>query len=132
MEKRKRVQKFFERPSQTKQCFKDQCDFNKVIDRFMKTGVLEHARSGSEPRYADLIGSVDYQTSLARIKQAEASFEALPAKIRNKFENDPVQFLEFVSNPQNVDEMVNLGLASRKPPESATGVAPSLTPESKA
>lgn len=125
---RKRVQVFFNDPSLTKQEFKDQCDFNKVVKRFMKTGVLNHVRNASEPRYADLIGAVDYQTALGQIKQAEASFEALPAKIRSRFGNDPVQFLEFVANPENVNEMVSLGLANQKPSSVATEVAPSSTP----
>jgi len=127
--KRVRVQKMFLQPSLTKQSFKDQCDFNKVVKRFMRTGVLDHRREGLEPRYADLIGSVDYQTALGRINEAKASFGALPAKVRKRFDNDPVQFLDFVSDPKNVNEMVELGLAKvSKAPNGATVVAQSPPP----
>ena len=40
-------------------------------------------------------------------------FLDLPAKVRDRFKNDPGQFLEFATDPSNVDELVKMGLATK-------------------
>ena len=35
----------------------------------------------------------------------------IPAIIRKRFDNDPYQFLEFMENPENIEEARQLGLA---------------------
>lgn len=56
-----------------------------------------------------------------QIVQAQDMFMSLPSKIRNRFGNDPSQFLDFVSDPLNKDEMRSLGLlkdvVSKEAPE---------------
>jgi hypothetical protein len=55
---------------------------------------------------------------------AQSQFMLLPAKVRREFENDPVQFVEFASDPANLDQMRLWGLA---PP--AAQEAPKVPPE---
>ena len=43
-------------------------------------------------------------------EQLMLAFIFLPSKIRKKFENDPKVFLDFVCNPENVDELRTMGL----------------------
>jgi hypothetical protein len=59
-------------------------------------------------------------------------FMSLPAKIRSRFQNDPGAFLDFVQNPENRDEMIELGLAKaqpRAPVEPEAEPSPSEVPE---
>jgi len=50
------------------------------------------------------------------VNQAQASFQAQPATIRDRFRNNPAEFIKFVQDPQNQEELIKLGLASRKQP----------------
>lgn len=110
-----RVQKFFTKGSRTKQSFKAECDVNLIMKKFKK-------KSGAEflTRYQGYVGGtfgdfsevVDYRTALEQVARADEVFMALPAKVRSKFSNDAAQFLDFVQNPANRDELVKMGLAN--------------------
>lgn len=96
-------------PSLTHQCFKDECDINNIMAKWVKDGLATHVMQ-YQGRYEDLSGVEDYHTSLNRVIAAQEAFDSLPAVIRSKFENDPGKFLDFVGDPANVDEMANMGL----------------------
>lgn len=102
-----RVQKRFEKPSRTKQEFKDDCNINLVWAKFVKTGraeVLQNARAN----YVDLIALPEsYQESLNLVLRSRQAFEALPSDIRARFDNDPGQFLAAAqSDPQGLYELL--------------------------
>lgn len=100
--------------SRAKQAFKQECDINNILKRYEKTGLVTHlARHGG--RYEELPSDVDFQTALNTLMKAEEAFASLPAKIRRRFDNDPAAFLAFVQDPRNQDEMIELGLATRRP-----------------
>lgn len=117
--------KNFYEPSMTKQSFKAECDINLIMKRFKKTAGADFLSrysgyvSGS---FGDFSEVVDYRTALDQISRAKEVFGALPAKVRARFENDPAQFLDFVGNPANKDEMVALGLAVKAKPEATQEV----------
>ena len=95
-------------PSMTKQSHKDECDINRIMAKYQKTGVITHvAKYAME--YGDAT-DLDYQTALNTVLEAQRMFADLPSSVRRKFDEDPAQFLEFVQNPENVDEMRELGL----------------------
>jgi len=108
----------------TKQSFKDECDINNIIKKFMKTGLMEHVNR-YQGDYSDICAFDDYQTSLNQVIEAGEMFSSLPAKIRSRFGNDPAAFLDFVGDPVNAQEMIDLGLAKPRGQEEA-GTAPSL------
>lgn len=118
-------------PSLTKQEFADECDINTIMARFAKTGEILHV-SQSSPRYGDFSSVPDYQTALHIVQDAEASFASLPSKIRDRFHNDPAEFLDFVSDPKNEAELTELGILSPPPPlaEDPAPEAPEPAPES--
>jgi len=96
-------------PSLTKQEFTESCDPNFILDRHARgqdislTGI---------PRYGDFTTAPrSYHEALNIVTHAQQSFMQLDAKIRAKFDNDPAQFLDFVSNPDNSQALVDLGLA---------------------
>lgn len=113
-------------PSMTKQSFKDECDINNIVKAFQVTGIIAHINEkAAQGAYIDLPSALDYQESLNIALAAQASFDTLPASVRSRFDNDPAQFLEFMADPQNQDEMITLGLAKdTRPTEVSQPVAP--------
>ena len=47
-----------------------------------------------------------------QINQAKEEFLNIPSEIREKFQNDAGQFFKFASNPDNIQELRELGLAN--------------------
>lgn len=127
-----RVTKKFALPSRTKQSFKEECDINNIMKRFKKTmGVdyLSKYQGYVSGEFGDFSNVVDYRSAIEQVAQAGEVFMALPAKVRAKFENDPAQFLDFCHDPANADELVALGLATKRAPIQD---APNQTEEKKA
>ena len=107
----------------TKQSDAEGCDVNYIMKRFERTGMLEHLNS-APGRYEDLGDSISYQEALNRVMAAETAFEALPARIRARFENDPAQLLDFIADGRNREEAIALGLIEQ--PQGQAGVDPAL------
>lgn len=101
-------------PSMTRQSEKDSCDINVIMRKYQKTGVLPV--KDREAFFADVSQMGDYQEAIERVRMADEAFMAMPAKLRKKFENDPAVFLDFCSNPDNRDELVELGLIEKEKP----------------
>lgn len=112
--------------SATKQSFKDECDINRIMARYQVTGVLPEQLMPGQPQFVDVTG-VDYLTGMQKIAEAKSLFQALPATVRLRFKNDPGEFLDFAQDPNNQDELVELGLA-RRPPHEPLPVSPGETP----
>ncbi len=99
-------------PSLTKQSFRDECDINFIMKKHEKTGLLDHVNKFNG-YYGDLPQDVDYQSALNSVMEAEAAFASLTAPIRSQFNNNPAEFLAFVADPQNAEEIIALGLGRR-------------------
>lgn len=94
--------------SRTKQSFRDECDINLIMKRYEATGVLQHLARGA-PQFVDAT-SLDYQASMELVIAAREQFDALPAKVRERFRNDPGEMLAFVEDEANRAEAIKLGL----------------------
>lgn len=105
---RMRVAKTFTEPSLTKQSFRDEVNINSIMKRFTSTGVFDHLNN-SPANYTFCTGD-DFRESIETLDKSRASFLELPSHIREKFNNDPGKFLDFVQNPENRPEMYELGL----------------------
>jgi len=117
--------------SRTKQAFKDECDINKIMARFVRTRTLDWV-SDVAPRYGDLIGW-DYQEALNQVARGKEMFKALPAKVRSRFHNDPAELLDFLADEDNRDEARKLGLLKKPQEAAAQPVAtPPATPPTSA
>lgn len=101
-------------PSLTRQEFAEDCDINTLMAQYEKTGVINHFNNAT-PQYLDLSEIPDLQTSLDFIAEANAAFMRLPATVRREFDNDPVKFVEFGSNPENIEKMREWGLTEPEP-----------------
>lgn len=101
--------------SLTKQSFTKECDINTIMAKYQKTGAIDHVNK-HEGSYG-FASSDDFQESLNIVARGQTMFDELPSSIRTKFENDPAKFLEFVQNPENIEEMREIGLANKLKPE---------------
>ena len=100
-----------EEPTRAQQHHKDECDINVILERFGRTGqVPVNAISGD---YGDFSGVHDYHTALNTLIAAESQFEALPAKLRSRFNNEPSNLIEFLNDPNNKDQAIELGLINQ-------------------
>lgn len=97
--------------SRTKQAPHAECDINQIMAQYQKTGVIEHLNE-HQGDYSDFLSAPDYHTALNQILEAQSAFDTLPSNLRNRFTNDPAQFLDFVQNPANAEELISLGLAN--------------------
>lgn len=103
-------------PSVTKQGDRDMANINKIMERIRRTGVVPY--TGKVPLPSDFDGVVDYQESLNLLIEGRRAFEALPAKVRKEFDNDPGKFLTFYaseSNDAKRAEIARLGIAKVLP-----------------
>lgn len=105
--------------SMTRQSFKKDCDINYIMAKYQKTGLIEHVNR-YQGNYGDFLNVDDYQSSLIKVMQANDAFESLPSSLRKRFSNDPAEFLSFVQNPDNRDEMIELGLIDVKSVNNST------------
>lgn len=112
-----RIDKSFSKPSLTKQSFKAECDINKIMQKFKKVqgaDFLSQYNGYVEGRFGDFSNVTDYRSAIEQVEHAKSVFCALPAKVRSRFSNDPAAFLDFVQDPKNSDELVSLGLATKR------------------
>lgn len=112
---RKRVFYKSDKPSKTQQAPKDDCDVNKILKKYEKTGMVLH-QNHSQGSYGDFTNYGDFRSGLEIITNAQNAFDALPSKIRKKFGNNPALLLEFIQDPSNIDEAIKLGLAKKPVP----------------
>ena len=59
--------------------------------------------------YVDFEEAFDFQSSMNVIRAAEEAFNAMPAEVRDRFQNDPGLFLEFANDASNYDEALRRG-----------------------
>jgi len=97
----------FIEPTLTQQHFKKECDISTMLAKFGATGELPN-KTGAF--YGDFSDALDYQQALDLVASTQASFDALPAPIRDRFGNDVGAIIDFVSNPANYHEFAALGL----------------------
>lgn len=105
----------------THQEFKEESDINTIIDRFgIGENPIEAQKWVTNVDISNAPGN--YQDVMNQLNEARDQFMSLPAKVRSQFDNDPAAFVSFVSDPENLSEMVRLGLAVERvePPPSDT------------
>lgn len=109
--------------SRTKQSFRDQVNINTILEKFRKTGMVSHL-NGKRPFYGDVSDIKSYQEALGVVSKANELFSSMSSKIRERFMNDPVNMVNFLSDPKNIDEAVELGMVIKKQNEEVGAKAP--------
>lgn len=119
-----RVQLKCEDATRAKQAMAAECNINNIMEKYLKTGLIDHVNE-HKGQYGDLPSAMDYHDSCNAVIAAKDAFASLPSNIRNKFDNDPGKFLEFAQNPENEDQMGELGLVDKPSTREPKEVAPS-------
>lgn len=109
----KRVRFFTEGASMTEQSHKKRVNINTIIAKYRKTGFLEGRVEN--PSYGDFTGTVDFHEANNRILSARKEFQKIPSDIRKRFHNDVGELLEFLNNPENRQEAIEIGLLNKEP-----------------
>lgn len=102
------------RGGRTRRSEADACDVNRIVAMHKRGLVTSHITSkvgayGFAP-------AVTFQDCMNRVREAQETFALLPSKTREYFANDPARFVEFASDPKNVEKLVELNLAVPKEP----------------
>lgn len=99
----------------TQQSAKDECDINIIIDRIKRGADLPTTQTAT-PMYGDFTEiPTDLRDCLNIVRKADEVFMNLDAKVRARFSNDPVLFLDFLNDPKNRNEAIELGLVQAPP-----------------
>lgn len=104
--------------SLTKQEFAAECDINNIMARFTASGFDPSVLplTSRQPRYGDFSNMPEsYHEALNYVKATEQAFLMLPAEFRAKLKNDPQLFLDYIKDPANYDELVDLGVLLQEP-----------------
>lgn len=111
------------------QSHKKECDMHHIMRKFRETGVLNHVKE-YEGKYMDMADPISFQEAMNTVTQAQQMFDSVPSHIRKRFGNDPVAYLEFVQNPDNLPELREMGLARaiEKPVQEETPAEPVVEP----
>jgi len=121
---RMRVSISFDGDGRTKQSFKDECDVNRIMARYLGAGILPEHLNRAMAQFVDCTG-VDFQEAQLLVSGAKSLFAELPSAIRSRFHHSPAEFLEFVENPQNGPALVEMGLATLRQDSQGVGSQPS-------
>lgn len=118
-----------EGPSLCRQEFKDECDINSIMARYEGHVIGGPGNMAPQvPVYFDFAAAPQTLLEfLTFMQDADRQFMSLPAVVRREFDNDPKLFVDFASDPDNLDQMRTWGLAPPapvKPPEPAQPAAP--------
>lgn len=103
------------------QSFKEESDINNIMKDVQTTGATNWL--ATRPGTFEDVTGVDFQTCMDTTLRAQEAFDDLPSSVRDRFQNNPVAFLDFVHDPANADELVRMGL--REPAAAPAAVSPS-------
>lgn len=109
----------------TQQQFKDECDINVIVRRHLANGDPGRFVKAQVGTYGDFYEAPDFQMAQDILVESRAQFEALPARIRDRFRNEPAELLAFVMDKDNLEEARKLGLLKD---EVAPAAAPPVVP----
>ncbi|WNK14501.1 MAG: internal scaffolding protein [Microvirus sp.] len=85
-----------------------QSDINYIVKQFGLTHELPYGRS--IPEFADYTDIPnDYHAARQYIDELDDAFMAYPADIRTRFDNNPANLLDFISQQSNREEAIKLG-----------------------
>lgn len=108
---RYRVRTYFPNESKTNQGKKNKVSINTIMARYHKAmSVASDPRDGL---YGDFSDKASYHEALSRIRDAQNDFDQLSASLRKRFDNNPANLIDFLSDEKNREEAMDLGLISR-------------------
>lgn len=110
-----RVTTHNEDPTLTDPQWADQADIDNIMDRFQKTGAVPNYGSQRKGIYADVSEIPDLLGAAIIVRESQNNFNSLPSKIRERFNNDPQEMINFLKDPKNTQEAIDLGILTATP-----------------
>jgi len=94
-------------PVITQQHPKEQVDINTIVQRFGLTAEMPFGAAGGF--YGDFTGINDFESALGLVEGAQERFMALPAHVRERFDNDPGKLIRYVqsASQKEYEELYN-------------------------
>jgi len=96
--------------SMTKKEFAADCDINRLVNKYLVTGQNPPQTTGV---FNDVSELGDYKESLEFVMKAQEDFTKLNSNVRNEFNNNPQELIEFLEDNKNFPKAVKLGLISK-------------------
>lgn len=96
----------------TQQHFAEECDINTIVKRF-GLGYDMPAAGIRVPLNGDFSNVVDLHQAMNLVRQAQESFDQLPADLRYNFDNNPAKLADFVSREENRELAGKMGLLNK-------------------
>jgi phage internal scaffolding protein len=124
----RRVRTLNDAPSLTIQEQRDSVDLERILARHANTGVMTNIREDS-PLYGDFTQIEDYQSAQIALQNAKDSFTSLPNDVRKYFDHDPAKLLDFISDANNRDKAIELGLIEKEPSQPNKIMAKEVSPD---
>lgn len=112
--------------SLTKQDQAKDADINILMGKYLKHGILPMERGPGI--YTDTTALPNYGEAMQIIVEADAKFQSLDPKLRNRFMNDPQELLNFIDDPANKEEAQKLGILKTPPVVKVNDPAPPVKP----
>lgn len=97
--------------SLTQQHFTEEVDINVIVRRFGLTGQLPQAVSAGV--YGDFTGISDFDSALETIERTRERFMALPAELRERFDNDPAVLVRYAETMSEQELVATFGAGAR-------------------
>lgn len=119
---RRLVHDFSDEKSMTEQSHKKKCDINNIMKKYRQTGELP--LSSKTPMYGDFSSGETYHEACNLIIEAKEDFMKLPSEIRKRFGNDPGKLVDFLNDPNNLEEAMDLGIIEKMDKPEASGDKP--------
>lgn len=116
--------------SMTEQSHLGEVSMQRIMSKYRQTGMITHLNKHAGT-YDDLATAPDYLEAMRIIAEANSTFESIPADIRAEFDNRPDNFLSWIQDENNRDEILELGFdVTHLPPlpEPETAPAPASVP----
>ena len=99
--------------SLTEQSHLESTDINKIFHASKHSPELLIPES--PPTFGDFSNVADFTEMQNRVADAISGFEALPAETRAFFEHKPANLVEFMNDPANVQDAIDMGLIELEP-----------------
>lgn len=123
--KRERTHPVMETESMTEQSHGNSVEIHHILKKYRAQGIdlFNDNVLANWWQEVNLVDAPDFQEAQNMIARANELFMQVPSDIRADFDNDPGQFIEFMSDPENREEIEeygfdasHLGGASDTPP----------------
>lgn len=105
-----------EMESKVQEQFADACQTDTIIRKYNMMGINPFIAAGGS-QYLDTTQIPSFVAAQNVQIKVKEYFEGLPSDIRLEFNNDPMEFAEFVSDPQNAEYLREIGVLAPLPAE---------------